>query len=203
ELKFPDPGSKDPILAIGIPLLYGQCPGPSMGTTYQQCAFVRQPDAAETFARATLLRSEVKLKDPQLLCLADAQGQDIGATQEESSQIKGFTLTPSAPSIARFIMAPRNSFVTALFDPLNTVDGVPITEYEPNLLFALEATQPDVTIDGQPVSFIEAAKSLLLAFDDHEFFEDTVDGPTASQGYMFSELMNTLHMHWPSPRIDP
>jgi hypothetical protein len=172
--------------------------------TYQQCAFVRQPNGAESHMRAILGRSRVVLKDSQLLCLENAGlAGDLGETQETEAQIRGFKLTLTPQAIARFIHVPRNKFLSDLFAPFPSVHGVPLAEFEPDILFALEMKQPDVLLNGNPQSFLTASLPLTKAFDDHELFEKTEDGDVATRGYMFAELLATLHMHWPSPRIDP
>jgi hypothetical protein len=202
DLRFPDPGAKDPLVALTIPLLYLDCPDPALGSTYQRCALVEQPNGAEAYARSVIGRTLVKLKDAQLLCLAASQDppQDVGAVQERDSQLEGFTLTPTPEAVARFLYAPRNALLSAVFAPFLTRDGVPLVEYEPNLLFALEVKDPNVMADGQPQSFITSSASLCKAFDDHEIFETGPSGPVAKHGYLFADLLSSLHMHWDSPR---
>jgi hypothetical protein len=106
------------------------------------------------------------------------------------------------------VHAPRNKFVTDLFDPLPTRFGEPVITYEPNMLMALEATHSPVQVGGKPQSFLTASKALAAAFDKHETFEDTPNGKEAKGGYMFADLLGMLHQHWPSrgntdcPRTD-
>ncbi|HKO94935.1 MAG TPA: hypothetical protein VJU61_27465, partial [Polyangiaceae bacterium] len=220
-LVFPDPTKKpaqcngdlicDTAAALAYTTIDGLC-GVKAGAptgTFKRCEFVQQSNGAEMHMRAMIGSSEVKLKNEQLKCLSDAGlAGDLGATQESSSQIKGFTLKPTAESIARFVHAPRNKFVTDLFDPLPTLFGEPVITYEPNMLMALEATHSPVQVGGKPQSFLTASKALAAAFDKHETFEDTPNGKEAKGGYMFADLLGMLHQHWPSrgntdcPRTD-
>ncbi len=218
-LTFPDATGQPPIPGnalegvawLAIDALCGpghSHSGPhSPAPSYKECEFVKQPNGAETHMRSMLLdeaglgRSYVTLKDTQLACLDENHlAGDLGATQEADSQFKGFTLQPSANSLARFIHAPRNKFVSDLFAPFGTRHGVPLADFEPDLLFALEAKQPDILHENKPQSFLTAAQGLGKAFDDHEFFEDSDDGEVATKGYMFAELLSALHKHWPSRR---
>lgn len=167
---------------------------------YARCAFVRQPNGAETHMRSMLGRARVTLKDPQLLQVAEILKRDVGEEQERSAQITGFTLTPTPEALARFALAPRNTFLNELFDPFPSTHGPELRLFEPDILFALEARQDDVQLDGAPQSFLTATRQLLSAFDDHELFSTGPDGEQATQGYLFAELLSTLHLHWPSPR---
>jgi hypothetical protein len=170
---------------------------------YDACKFISQLNAAVTQMLSILGKGENRINDAQLKCAAAFNSQDIGATQEQSSQIDGFTLTPTPESLSRFIMAPRNKFMTSLFEPQPTRQGPALSAFEPDLLFALEPRQADVLLDGQPTNFLEVSKNLLKAFDDHEIVINdgkTFDQPSYPRGYMFAELMSALHMHWPSPR---
>jgi hypothetical protein len=177
------------------------CPQPSGASsdTFKRCEFVEQPNGAETHMRAILGKSEVKLKSAQLMCLADAGlAGDLGATQESSSQIATFTLKPTAQAIARFMYVPRNTWLSDLFDPMPTLHGQPLVDYEPNLLFALEVKDKETLANGSPLSFLEASRGLLEAFDQHEQFDDTPNGQVARGGYLFADLLSVLHMHWDS-----
>lgn len=184
------------------------CPygGSASTLAYPRCQFARQPNGAESHMRSMVPpippgKSVVVIKDDQLHCLEEAGlAGELGHEQEVSSQIVGFTLTPTPQSLARFVYVPRNKFMSELFDPFQTRHGVPAVEFEPDFLFALESTQPDVLFENAPQSFITASQPLAAAFDKYEIFTDSPDGPYASKGYMFAELMSTLHMHWPSRR---
>jgi hypothetical protein len=167
---------------------------------YPRCALVRQPSGAETHMRSILGRALVKLKDAKLLEVAEILKRDVGAEQERLAQVQGFNLTPTPEALARFAMAPRNSFLAEMFDPFATKHGVAMVAYEPDILFALEAKQDDVRMNSEPQSFLTATKELLQAFDDHELFASSADGEVASDGYLFAELLSTLHLHWPSSR---
>jgi hypothetical protein len=175
------------------------------GSSYGACKFISQSNAAVTQMLAILDKGDNRPNDKQLKCAAAFNNQDIGKTQAESGQVEGFTLKPTAASLGRFIMAPRNKFLSDLFDPLLTKHGVPLVAFEPDMLFALEPKQSDVLLNGKPTNFLEVSRDLLKAFDDHEVVVDdktTFDQPKWPKGYMFAELMSTLHMHWPSPRPD-
>jgi hypothetical protein len=214
-LTFPNPTARP--TACGGDLLcesaavtaYGAidllCPAPEHAsvTGFARCALVEQASGAEFYMRSMIGKALVKLKDEQLACLAESGlAGDLGATQESSSQIEGFTLTPRVEAVTRFIYAPRNAWVSALFEPLPTIDGVPLVEYEPSMLFALEAKDANTSARGAPLSFRDASEPLVSAFDAQQPFDDTPGGQVARGGYLFADLMSTLHLHWASRRSD-
>lgn len=168
---------------------------------YDECELTRQKSGSEMYMRAMAGgRAKVVLKDSAVVDLGGLLG-GAGKIQEEESQIHGFTLDPTAAALTRFIYAPRVAFLTALFDPFGTKHGVPLAEYEPNLLFALEVEHADIVVKNKPQSFYTASLPLGLAFDDHELFAAAdEDGVWAKDGYMFAELLSLLHNHWPSRR---
>lgn len=201
DLKFPNAD------AIQMGFIGCSALDPVIGavSAYPVCKFVEQPNGAETHMRSVIKKTVIVVKDSQLLCAATAENalvgkvkQDIGAEQEKDSQIKGFTLEPTPEAIARFMFAPRTKFITDLFAPLPTKHGVPLVEYEPSYLFALEAKDETVTVAGQPQSFLDVSAGLTGAFDKHETFESTPSGELAKGGYMFADLLEMLHMHWDS-----
>jgi hypothetical protein len=194
-LTFPDPGSRDPIVGTVVNLA---CPpNAGGGNTYARCAFNEQKSGVVTQMRSIIGKTELFLKDKQLICAAESFGVNLSEAQEKSSGIEGFTLKPTAGAIGRFIYAPRNKFLSDLFDPFQTRHGVPVTEFEPNLLAGLEARDPTVTVEGEPQSFLSTSAPLIEAFDKYETFDANGD-PT--NGYLFAELLQTLHRHWPAPR---
>lgn len=189
-------GAKLNVVALDIlPIKY-----PLWKDSWSACEFVKQPNGAEAHMRSMLGRAVVVLKDRDVVDGGAILG-GAGAVQEEESQIHGFTLEPTPTSIARFIHVPRNKFMSDIFDPFATKHGVPVAEFEPDILLALEMKQPDIVFaDKGPQSFLTAAVPLGKAFDDTEIFTDSEDGKVASKGYMFADLLSTLHMHWPSRR---
>lgn len=194
-LTFPDPASRDPVVGAVVNLA---CPpNAGGGNSYARCAFNEQKSGAVTQMRSIIGKTELFLKDKQLICAAESFGVNLSEAQEKSSGIKGFTLKPTAAAIGRFIYAPRNKFLSDLFDPYQTRHGVPVTEFEPNLLAGLEARDPNVTLEGEPQSFLTTSIPLIEAFDKYETFDANGD-PT--NGYLFAELLQTLHRHWPAPR---
>jgi hypothetical protein len=206
-LVFPDPYSQAPgAITLIADLACGEMPQFTGKKGYPECTFVKQPNGAETFMRSMVPplppgKAVIVVKDDQLHCLEAAHlANDLGETQEENAQITGFTLAPTPQSLARFIHAPRNKFLTTLFAPFATKHGVPLAEFEPDILLALEITQTDILFGGKPQSFLTSAQPLGAAFDKFETFTDSPDSKVASKGYMFAELLATLHKHWPSRR---
>jgi hypothetical protein len=200
-LRFPSPGGQagaDPVLTGLIDVL---CPPPAPKVVYAGCDLLEQPNVAEAQMRAILGRFEVKLLDTQLNCLSEAGlAGDIGAQQAQLAQIDGYNLKPTPQAFARFTFVAPNAFLSNLVAPIYTLHGVPIDTFEPDYTFALEAPQDDVTIDDVPATFMDVARDLGAAFDDHELFEDTKNGPLATRGYRYADLLSMLHQHWPSPR---
>ncbi|MDB4976773.1 MAG: hypothetical protein JWN48_5114 [Myxococcaceae bacterium] len=193
---FPNPG--------GITALIG-CPDskivvPATTKTWTRCQMIEQKSAAVTQMRAILGKVKITLKDDEVATCATAAGSDVNATQEEESGIKGFTLAPTAKAIARFTYAPRNKFLTDMFDPVPTVDGVNLVDYEPNGIYPLEVVDPEAVVDAKPQAFLTAILPLLTKFDEHEAFDANGD---ASDKYYFAELFDLVHMHYSSPKTEP
>lgn len=193
---FPNPG--------GITALIG-CPdskvAPPPAKSYEQCQVIAQKSAAVTQMRAILGRAEVVLKDDEIEICATAAGTSVDESQERESGIKGFTTKPTAKALARFVYAPRNKFLSDLFEPLSTVDGVSLVEYEPNGIYPLEMIDPEaIGPDGSPNAFLTAIAPLLTAFDNHETFDELGD---YKDKYYFAELFDLVHMHYSSPKTEP
>ena len=186
---FPNPPLVTPLI----------CPSSTIttGTTWPRCAMIQQKNGTVTVMRSMIEKTEIKLKDAQVAACASAVGTNVDEAQERESTIEGFTTKPTPMALTRFVFAPRNKFLTDLFDPFPTRHGVPMTEFEPNGMYPLEVRDEAASVDGEPQSFLTASVPLLAAFDKYETFDDNGD-PTA--GYLFAELLATLHKHWPSPK---
>jgi hypothetical protein len=167
---------------------------------YEECAFIEFNDAVEIYSLAVLGKAKVTLKDDVALGLAALGGTlavvgSVPDITEKESQLTGFRDTITPQSTARFIFAPPNKFISDLFSPLLTREGVPIKDYEPYALFPME--NPDADAGGE--TFISLGKLLLQAFDDHETRD--ADGKLP-KGYMFGNLLSVLHKHWPSRHME-
>ncbi len=204
ETTFPNPplGPLAPFLQV-FGSGSGSCPtsmvAPPPATSYQKCTLIEQKSGAVTLIRAMLDKSTINIKDPEVAQCATAVGQDIDVAQEREAGITGFTTKPTVKALNRFIYAPRNKFLTDMFDPYPTIDGVPLVDYEPYGVYLLEVLDPAALVDGQPQSFITAARPLLEAFDSKETFNANGDSTT---GYLFAELLDVLHMHYDSPHTE-
>jgi hypothetical protein len=184
---------------------------PIDGSTYKECALFEIPDMVRIYGQSVVGGGDltnphgahINLK-PDLSILGDL----TGVFQETDSQITGFDSTPDAKALARFLFGPPNQFVAGMSKPPVTADGHAITDLEPYALFAMEVKHPK----AGGLSFLEAGKPLLTAFETTELVESVPD-PTAflpgtttyklPDGYMFAELLNVFHMHWGSRRTEP
>jgi hypothetical protein len=200
-LMFPNPGAQPGANALLTSVVNLVCPPASQALSYPRCALVQHPNIAEAHIRTILGRLELKLKDPQLRCLMETGlAGDVGAQIEQLAQIDGYSLSPTAQAFTRYTYVGPNAFVQSLSTPQLTNDGVLLTDYEPNYSFVLEAPQDDILLDGKPASFMDVAKDIGTAFDDHEYFEETENGKVATRGYRYVDLLHLFHMHWPSAR---
>ncbi|MDB4975293.1 MAG: hypothetical protein JWN48_3634 [Myxococcaceae bacterium] len=164
---------------------------------YDECGLISFNDAVEVYI-GTLLTpptTKVVIKDDIATGLAVLGGglQLVGTVPEiteKESQLTGFKDIITPQSTARFIFAPLNKFLSDLFDPLKTKDGVAIRDYEPYALFPME--NPDADAGG---NFISISVPLVSAFDKFEI--RGADGKLP-KGYMFGNLLSVLHKHWAS-----
>jgi hypothetical protein len=205
ETTFPNPplGPLAPVLGLfggGS----GDCPSspiaPPPATSYARCALIEQKNSTVTLMRAMLKQSKVVIKDPSVISCAKAVGTDAAKAQEEESGIVGFNLAPEVKPLSRFTYGTRNKFLTDLFEPLATVHGPSVNDFEPNAMYPLEVLDPAALIDGQPQSFLTASLPLLQAFDAHDTIDPNGD-PVGS--YFFAELLDLLHMHYSSQKPEP
>ena len=144
-----------------------------------------------------LKKGKIIIKDDEVSKCATAIGLKVAEAQEAESGIKGFNLSPKVKPLGRFVYAKRNKFITDMFDPLPTIDGVTVNDFEPNGMYTLEVADPQALIDGKPQSFLTATIPLLTAFDKH----DTIDANGDPVGsYFFAELLDLVHMHYSSPK---
>ena len=179
---------------------------PLLSDGYKACELIEVPDAMEIYSRAVIGKGTIQIKDAFATLLAglgEALGitGNVGQIQEKSAQITGFTDKPTPQSLARFLFAPRNKFLTDLFEPTLTRDSEQIVLYEPNALFPVENRDASVLLDGEPQSFITAGGPMIAAFDAAEL-RDPLTGQL-TDGYMFGHLLSTLHLHWSSPKSEP
>jgi len=168
---------------------------------YPECGLIEFKDAVEVYSLSLLGKAKVVLKDDIALALAELGGGltivgTVAEITETESQLTGFKDTISAESTARFIFAPPNKFISDLFDPLKTVDGVPIREHEPYGLFPMEVKDPEAGNE----SFIKLGVPLVQAFDE---FEPRDAEGKLPDGYMFGNLLSVFHKHWASRKTEP
>jgi hypothetical protein len=182
------------------------------GEGYKECELVEIPDALEIYTQAVVGKAKIAIKDSFADLLAQfgsvtGISGSVGQIQETESQIKGFTTEPTPRALARFLFAPRNEWVTNLFDPQKTNDGVNIIDYEPNGLFPLEVFDEKTPFNGSPSSFIELGVPLMDAFETKELraATDPAAGgkPALVDGYMFGNLLSVFHKHWPNRKSEP
>ncbi len=176
---------------------------PLAGSGYAPCALFEVSDLVETHIQSVLDRAHIPLKPGDLNALGGlcpvVDATCLGKTQEKESGIVGFDDTPTPEALARFVFAPPNDFLKGITDPVMTLDGVKIVDWEPNGLFPMEVVDPTAKPYGQPnhpgLNFYQAGYPLFQAFDDHER-RDGAD--KLRDGYLFGDLLSTLHMHWAS-----
>ena len=180
--------------------------GDTSGDGYAKCDLVEIPDAVEIFARSVIGKGSFAIKDDfaeVLSVLGSLTGisGSVGEIVESESKIKGFTDTPTPKSLSRFLFAPRNQWLTDLFEPQLTVDQVPIVDYEPNSLFTVEVADGRASLDGKAASFLDVGVPLITAFDTTESRDATTNKLT--DGYMFGNLLSVFHKHWSSRKSAP
>ncbi len=181
---------------------------PLTGPGYAPCELFEVPDLVEVYVRAVLGRARIDLKPGDLNALGGLcpvlDAACLGATQEKESEIVGFDDTPTAEALARFVFSPPNAFVQGISDPVTTIDGANIQQWEPYALFPLELVDPMAKPYGSPehpgLSFAEAGYPLFEAFDDHELRDES---GRLVDGYLFGDLMHTLHVHWAARSTEP
>ncbi|MEY4514128.1 MAG: hypothetical protein RLZZ450_6250, partial [Pseudomonadota bacterium] len=206
ETSFPNPalGPAAELLQVLTGQGSGSCPNstvaPPPATSYKRCQLIEQKSGAVTLMRAMLKKSKIIIKDDEVAKCATAVGLDVAEAQAKESGIKGFNLNPEVKPLARYVYAKRNKFITDMFDPLPTRDGVSVNDFEPNGMYTLEVTDPEALIEGKPQSFLTATIPLLTAFDNH----DTIDANGDPVGsYFFAELLDLVHMHYSSQKPEP
>ncbi len=186
---------------LTTPTAIGDLTFPVGGGSYEACDLIEIPDAIEIYLRAALGTGKINIKDAMVTVLASL-GQAIGITgsigdvQEQASQITGFRDSISAPAAARFLFAPRNKFLSDLFDPAPHRQGGAIAVYETYGLFPMENKDP--VADGE--SFLSAGIPLMKAFDEHELRD--ANG-VLTDHYLFGDLLSAMHTHWPSKHDQP
>ncbi len=187
----------------GLPLTL-----PLFSSGYKPCELFEVPDMVEIHIQAVLGRAKIPLKPGDLNALGGlcpiVDATCLGKTQETESQIVGFDDTPTPEALARFVFAPPNEFVRGITDPVTTIDGAQIVLWEPNALFPMEVVDPLAKPYGQPdhpgLTFLQAGYTLFEAFDDYELRDPS---GKLLDGYLFGDLLSTLHMHWASRRSEP
>ena len=180
--------------------------GDTSGEGYSKCDLVEIPDAVEIFARSVIGKGSFAIKDDfaeVLSVLGSLTGisGSVGEIVESESKIKGFTDTPTPKSLSRFLFAPRNEWLTDMFEPQLTTDLLPIVDYEPNSLFSVEVTDDRTSLDGKAASFLELGVPLITAFDSTESRDEATNKLT--DGYMFGNLLSVFHKHWSSRKSTP
>jgi hypothetical protein len=177
--------------------------GDVAGAGYKECELIEIQDAVEIYSRSAIGVGQVAIKDAFATVLSvigdlTTISGSVGEIQETESQIKGFTDKPTPGSLARFIFAPRNKWITDLFVPQQTREGFPIAEYEPNALFPLEVVDDKTPVAGKASSFLEVGQPLLKAFDDAELRDPLTK--LLTDGYMFGHTLSVVHKHWGSKK---
>ncbi|MDB4988753.1 MAG: hypothetical protein JWN04_3931 [Myxococcaceae bacterium] len=171
---------------------------PNVG--YAPCELFEINDAVEIYFLSLLGKAPFVVKDNIALGLAAlgyplAQVPLVPDIIEQNTQIKGLRDLISPPAMARLLFAPNNKFLSDLYSPLLTVDGVPIKDYEPFSLFPME--DPEGTANNH--SFIELGVPLTSAFDSSELRDAAGKLP---DGYMFGNLLSVFHKHWSSRKSE-
>jgi hypothetical protein len=184
--------------------------GDLAGTGYAECALINIQDAVEIYARSVIGQATVGIEDAFADVLA-VLGKTfyisgtVGEIQETESKLTGFNTNPTPQSLARFIFAPRNKFLTDLFIPQQTVDGVAIADYEPNSLFPMEVRDDKSPLNGAASSFLDIGVPLIEAFDGKELrgVPDLKGRRLLTDGYMFGKLLSVFHEHWSARKSEP
>ena len=180
-----------------IPVGYPTAPG------YKECEVIEILNAVEIYSQAVLEKATISIKDDVANILGAATSIIVGTVpmiQERESQLTGFNDKPTPQSMARFMFAPRSSFMNNVLPETLTADGAPILKYEPNALFHMEVPVATALFNGVPQSFIMAGKPLLNAFDTTEK-RDAMK--KLADGYMFGHMLDAFHKHWSSRKSTP
>lgn len=181
---------------------------PLFGGSFDECELLEITNVAEAFAQTIIGRYTLEIKDGFLNALLDvgsALGIDPDAVLEQSSGIDGLTRQPTPQALNRLLFAMEgNEFLEDLMDPPLTRDGVAAVDRHRPVTLAWEREFrfcDDVLVaPGAPcsspetITFFEAMQPLLEAFD-------TYDRRTEGR-FLFSELITSLHTHWPSAAAD-
>jgi len=180
--------------------------GDVSGAGYKKCDLIEVPDAVEIYGRAVIGKSQIAIKDSfaEILSIFGSLtgiSGSVAQIQESESKITGFTDKPTPRSLARFLFAPRNKWLTDLFTPQESVDKVSIALYEPNGLFPIEVTDERTDFDGKASSFLELGQPLVEAFDKTET-RNPLDNKL-TDGYMFGHTLSVFHKHWSSRKDGP
>ncbi|MDB4973345.1 MAG: hypothetical protein JWN48_1686 [Myxococcaceae bacterium] len=171
---------------------------PSVG--YMPCELFEINDAVELYFLSLLGKAPFNVKDNIALGLA-AVGLPLGQVPpvpdiiEQNTQIKGLRDLISPQAMARLVFAPNNKFLSDLYSPVLTVDGVAIKDYEPFSLFPME--NPEASADD--LSFVELGVPLTRAFDSVELRDAT---GKLLDGYMLGNLLDVFHKHWSSRKSE-
>jgi hypothetical protein len=178
---------------------------------FEECGLVRIDNMARMFSQSVIGRANIRVADSRIQAIGNATASlgigflTIDEIFQRESDITGLDTSPTPGALARMAFLPQNKFMTNLFAPVLTRDGVPVDPRHDATLFACEKKYN--FNDGRypaEASFYDAIGPMLRAFDDYDrgTYGPHIAPGAASERFIFGEFISALHLHWPDSTSD-
>lgn len=157
----------------GAVVKIGPASYPFWGGGYDECELNEISSHGAFYAQSIIGRAELVFKDQAVATVS------TDSVIQLNTGIDGFGQYPTPQSLARFCMVPFNGFLSAMYDPVPTRDGVPLRNRHNGTIFVWELDD-----------FYPHIAPLIQAFDD----SGRID--------LFMRSATVIHRHYDSRDTD-